>query len=244
MDESLSPAYVLHRRNYSDTSLIVDFLTLHHGCVSCMAKGVKKSRQNTASLLQPFTPLLIQFTGKNSLKTLTRCEAAEQALMLPGNNLYAAFYLNELLVQFVRRFDISGDIFAYYSKALNDLSNGADIDQVLRIFELHLLHISGLGLQFFGEDIADSGIREESSYFYDIASDTLYAADADFADKQTVVVTGDTLYALHGRHNLSDSQRRQAKQLMRMIIAFHLGGYEFKSRTLFRNSLNKNNGLS
>ena len=234
MSDSLEPAYVLHRRNYSDTSLLVDFLTIRHGYVSCIAKGVKKSRHNTASLLQPFIPLLIRYTGKGSLKTLAQCESSDTALELKGECLYAAFYINELLLKFLYKYEISQGIFVYYAKALTDLSLQLCIDQTLRWFELNLIQHAGIGLGFYEDNDLSSHIDPEQSYLFQIDADELLPCDTDFYDKNSLVLSGDTLLALNQHKPLSDSQKHQAKHLTRMVINFYLDGYQFKSRELFR----------
>ena len=45
------PAYVLHVRAYRETSAIIDLLTLQHGRVSVVARGVRRrARRPTASV--------------------------------------------------------------------------------------------------------------------------------------------------------------------------------------------------
>ena len=40
------PAYVLHRYDWSESSLILETLTRHHGRVALVAKGAKKPSSN------------------------------------------------------------------------------------------------------------------------------------------------------------------------------------------------------
>ena len=49
------PAFILRRREWRDTSLILDLFTLDYGCVSVIAKG---ARRNPGKLqYQPFVLL-------------------------------------------------------------------------------------------------------------------------------------------------------------------------------------------
>lgn len=68
-------AYVLHRRPYREASYIVDFFTLEEGRVSAVAKGVKNSKSDKKSLLQPFQHLRLQLSGKSELKTYVTLKA-------------------------------------------------------------------------------------------------------------------------------------------------------------------------
>lgn len=47
------PAYVLHRRPFRETSLLVDLLTLNHGKVGVVARGANSTRSALKAQLQP-----------------------------------------------------------------------------------------------------------------------------------------------------------------------------------------------
>ena len=82
MRVNLQPGYVLHRRAYRDTSTILELFTLEHGRLSAVARGARRqSRRGTAGRLssQLFQPLLLSFSGRGELKTLTASEAAGSA---------------------------------------------------------------------------------------------------------------------------------------------------------------------
>lgn len=61
-------AFVLHRREYSESSLLVEFFTEHHGRITLLAKGARRARSPLKAVLQPFTPLLVRWSGKGDLK--------------------------------------------------------------------------------------------------------------------------------------------------------------------------------
>jgi len=52
----LEAAFVLHRRPYRETSLILDFLTLNHGRLSAVARGAGRAGNRWQAELQPFNP--------------------------------------------------------------------------------------------------------------------------------------------------------------------------------------------
>ena len=68
---TLEPAYILHARNYRDTSLILDLFTRDSGRYSVVSKGVRSPKSKIRNRLQPFSPLLIASVGRGELKTST-----------------------------------------------------------------------------------------------------------------------------------------------------------------------------
>ena len=88
----LQRGFVLHRRPYSETSLLVDLFTEETGRLTVIAKGARAKRSAWKSVLQPFTPLLLRWSGKGALKTLTKAEPA--AITLPySKRLYTAGFM-------------------------------------------------------------------------------------------------------------------------------------------------------
>ncbi len=58
MRVALQPAFVLHRRPYRNTSLLLEVFSRDHGRVGLVARGVRTPRSRLKGLLQPFMPLL------------------------------------------------------------------------------------------------------------------------------------------------------------------------------------------
>src|SRR5512138_566209 len=102
---SLQPAYLLHRRPYRETSLLIEAFTAGSGRIALIAKGARGGRKGNAAILQPFQPLLISWTQRGEVGTLTAVEPREQALALHGTTLFSGFYLNELLMRLLARND-------------------------------------------------------------------------------------------------------------------------------------------
>ncbi|MEC9191360.1 MAG: recombination protein O N-terminal domain-containing protein, partial [Pseudomonadota bacterium] len=94
---TLQPAYVLHRRPFQNTSLLVDLFTLDFGLIRAVAKGARREKSRFRALLQLFQPLLISASGKGEVKTLTSIESNMSAMRLQGERLFSGLYLNELL---------------------------------------------------------------------------------------------------------------------------------------------------
>lgn len=95
--EGWQRAFVLHSRPWSETSLMLDVFTEESGRVRLVAKGARSKRSNLKGALQPFTPLLLRYSGRGEVKTLRSAEAVSLALPLSGITLYSGLYINELL---------------------------------------------------------------------------------------------------------------------------------------------------
>ncbi|WP_297727898.1 recombination protein O N-terminal domain-containing protein, partial [Limnohabitans sp. Rim8] len=51
------PAFVLHRYDWSEASLIVEVFTRHHGRIALVAKGAKRPSSSFRPILLPMQPL-------------------------------------------------------------------------------------------------------------------------------------------------------------------------------------------
>jgi len=228
---SLQPAYALHSRRYRESSMIVEFITRDHGRVALLAKGAIGGKQSRQQLLQPFSPLLIAWRGRGELPLLTSLESAQALPQVAGRTLYCGFYVNELVLKLTERYDAHSDIFIAYSRCMQDLIEAAgdnvQLELALRFFELRLLNDLGHGLLL---DVDQQGreIDPMAEYHYDLDAGPTPSTQGEHS------INGATLRALANNELSSDLQRKQARQLMRRILAHHLGGRQLKSRELFK----------
>ncbi|MGZ5026568.1 MAG: DNA repair protein RecO [Methylobacter sp.] len=219
----LQPAFILQQRKYRETSLIIDMLTRDFGRISVLAKGVRKAKSKTAGMLQPFIPLLISYFGKAELKTLADVETIQPFNEMKGLALYCGFYINELVGYFLHKYDPHPEVFDHYRECLSRLSQDANNEIALRLFELNLLEYSGYGLQL---EYDDNGRPVEISKKYDfnVGLGPIEAVNGLFS--------GNTLLALNAGQ-LSDAKvLSEAKVLMRMVIDVYLQGKQLKSRAV------------
>ena len=99
------PAYVLHRYDWSESSLILDVFTRQHGRIALAAKGVKRPTSSYRPVLLPLQPLAITYGGEGDVRSLKAAEWVGGLGALEGDALLAGFYLNELLMRLVPRED-------------------------------------------------------------------------------------------------------------------------------------------
>ena len=95
-------AYVLHRYDWSESSVILDLLTREQGRLSVAAKGAKRPYSQLRSVLLPFQKIHVTLgrvpksaladTHASDVQTLRSAEWAGGAAMLTGTALFSGFY--------------------------------------------------------------------------------------------------------------------------------------------------------
>lgn len=226
---SLQPAYVLHRRSYRETSFIVELFTPEHGRLSAVIKGARKPTSALPGLLQPFTSLLVSWTGKNELMTLTHVEMRNQPMRFEKDCLFAGFYLNELLICLLEKWDAHPGLYAAYERALLALNQQQQLqEQTLRSFEKCLLAELGYGV-LAKSDPAWQQIQPDK--FYSFVPEQGFVPSS--TNSGAMVFRGQDLLAI-GNEDWRDTEvLKEAKRLMRLILTPLLGERQLHSRKLF-----------
>ena len=140
------PSFVLHRYDWSETSLILEVFTRHHGRVALVAKGAKRPSSNFRPVLLPLQPLHVAFGGEGEIRTLKSAEWVGGHVMPTGDALLSGYYLNELLLRLLARDDPHPRLFDAYAAAVAVLASehGEALEPALRAFELLLLREIGV----------------------------------------------------------------------------------------------------
>ena len=142
---SEEPAFVLHRYDWSETSLVLEVFTRHHGRIALVAKGVKRPTSQFRPVLLPLQPLQVSWTGDAEVRTLKAAQWQGGHVMPTGEALISGSYLNELLMRLLARDDPHASLFDHFALAVQLLAEKSDAQQViLRAFELLLLRDVGL----------------------------------------------------------------------------------------------------
>lgn len=225
------PAFVLHQHEYGETSLLLETFTRHHGRLGLLAKGARRARSPLRTTLVPFQPLLVSFSGRGELPVMSLAEPARAAPVLGGQALICGLYLNELLIRLLHRHDPHDRLFDVYGQTLDRLVGTQPDEAVLRIFEKRLLEETGYGL-VLDHDVEGGGPLDPlATYHYLVDRGPVPAGSS--AD-EGIVVQGATLAAL-GAERLDDPEiQREAKRLLRALLARQLGERTLSSRKLFR----------
>ncbi|MBN7771419.1 DNA repair protein RecO [Marinobacter daepoensis] len=230
------PAYVVHRRPWRETALLVDLFTLNHGRMSVVARGANSARSPLKAQLQPFQPLLVDWTGKSDLKTLVQLEVRNASAVRHPRALYSGFYINELVQRVLPVSDPSPALFASYIetlKALANLPSQGDVEPVLRRFERAFA--SALGYDFAWDETTDTRVPVEAGcvYGYDPVQGIVSSSSPDVPLRH---LPGEALLALGEGNYSGDAPRKTAKRVMRVLVDYLMQGKPLHSRTLFSHS--------
>ncbi|HQS89768.1 DNA repair protein RecO [Polaromonas sp.] len=144
------PAYVLHRYDWSESSLILEVFTRRYGRVALVARGAKKPSSSFRPILLPLQPLHLAFGGDAEIRTLKSAEWQGGHVMPTGDALLSGYYLNELLMRLLARDDPHPVLFDAYAATVQLIASQSlgtpqtTLQIALRAFELRLLRDIGL----------------------------------------------------------------------------------------------------
>ncbi len=222
----LQPAFTLHARPHRENSLLVSFLTMEYGRISLWVSSTRRKKSPWRSLLQPFTPLLISFSGKTELCTLQHVETLGLNYGLAGPALFSGFYLNELLIKLLPEGESYLNVFNFYQNTLENISQGASLEIKLRLFEKNLLKALGYEIDLT-KTAANETIESQEYYSYEFGN--------GFAKAEHIApnFSGKSLLALAREDFQTQAMVGDAKRLMRTILTTLLQHRPLKSRELF-----------
>lgn len=230
MKVMLEPSYVLHGRPYQESSLLLEALSSAHGRVGLVARGARGSRSRWKNVLQPFRPLLLSWSQRGELGTLTAADQVASPPPLTGNALFCGLYANELTTRFLQRSDPHPELFDGYRGLVSALAGGQPTQPLLRRYELRLLQSAGFGLQLDHEHNTTHQIQHDGWYSY--VPETGPERCEYTQERAASLVSGAALLALKSGR-IEDRHLKELKALMRSLIRFYLGDKPLKSQSLF-----------
>ncbi len=227
----LEPAFLLHQRDYRDSSRIVECFSRGHGRVCLFAKGVRRPGGALAAVLQPFLPLLISWSGPGDGGTLTGAEMVGAPVRLPARALMSGFYLNELLLKLLGREDPFPDVYEAYTLALEELRATPAAARALRLFEKRLLEALGVGLDY--AHLAGGGAPLDADAYYHVHAEQGVVAAPPGADPGRGY-RGRELLSLAAEELTDAASLASAKRLLRAALEAPLDGRELATRGVAR----------
>lgn len=226
----LHDCYILHRRDYRNSSLLLELFTKEQGRLPAIAKGVKSARSKKMCELQLYHPLQLGLVGRGEIRTISTIDSEQRPHMLTGTALYCGLYLSELLMRMTARNDPYPELFERYESVLAELAEVETFDHTLRYFEIAMLEALGYGLLFEHQASGES-VQSDCTYHYQVDAGPVLSKGSS---QSGFTLRGTTLLALSRHEVLDRVSAREAKQLMRFVLAYHLGDKPLKSRELFR----------
>ena len=181
-------------------------------------------------MLRPFLPLRVSWVARSDLGTLTGAEAAGPPAGLRGDALLSAYYVNELMLNFLHRDDPQPEVFALYAQTVADLNARDDVAAALRAFEMEFLGLLGYAVSLEREGGTDTPIEADRHYDYRVEQGPVPVQRAE----GPLVFDGDMLLGIAAQRFDDAVVLRAANRLLRAVIAHHLGGRELQSRKVLR----------
>jgi DNA repair protein RecO (recombination protein O) len=143
--------------------------------------------------------------------------------------------MNELLLKLTHRDDPHEGLFAAYDDAVHALrASGAQVEPVLRRFEVTLLRELGYAVELAREAANGAPIVAERDYWYVVERGPVRAPEGEETPGNAVKLRGLTLIDLERGRYEDPTTVAQSKQLMRLLINHSLGGAELATRRLVR----------
>lgn len=160
------PAFVLHRYDWSESSLILEVFTRHHGRIALVAKGVKRPSSSFRPILLPLQPLHLAFGGDAEIRTLKSAEWQGGYAMPSGEALLSGYYINELVLTLLARDDPHATLFDAYANVVEVIASahGEVLEAALRSFELLLLREVGLLPQLDTQTMTLGALQPSQQY--------------------------------------------------------------------------------
>ena len=220
------PAFVLHHRPFRDTSQLLDVISREHGKITLVARGSRSAKSKLRGLLRPFQALRLSWYLRSDLGTLTGAEIDSAPLSLGGDALLSAYYVNELVLNFLHRHDPQPEIFDVYSRTITALAHSEELAANLRVFEMELLRLLGYALNLDYDANLHEPIEEGRFYDYRVDQGPVSVSRSEGA----MVFAGASLRGIAESRFDDPAVLRDAGRLLREVIRHHLDGRELKSR--------------
>ena len=234
-------AYVLHRYDWSESSLILDVFTREQGRLAVAAKGAKRPYSQLRAVLLPFQRIQVSLgrvpsgDGASEVQTLRSAEWAGGPAMLTESALFSGFYLNELLMKLLARNDPHVYLFDAYALTLPSLSSTDEsvVEAALRAFELRLLREVGVLPELSQITLTQQPLQ--LSGLYTLLPEAGVAAQRPGEAE----VTGTTLIGLQAalQHGSLAALQQACKPALpalkiqlRRLLHYHLGGVPLRTR--------------
>lgn len=217
--------------------MLIDVLTVEHGLLSLVARGLNRRRRGgtLSALLQPFKPLLLSFSGRGELLSLGAVEAAGEAPVLAGDKVLSGLYVNELLLRLLHRFVAHPVLFSAYATMLAELGSSDFLEPCLRRFEFVLLDELGYGVDVTADALSGEPFCSNSSYTL-VPELGFRRSKIGHAPSSGVDFSGADLLAI-GRQDYDGASAPAAKRLVRELLKPYLGNQPLKTRAMFGRTL-------
>lgn len=233
------PAYVLHRYDWSESSLILEVFTRHHGRIALVAKGAKKPSSSFRPVLLPLQAIQVAYGGDADIRTLKSAEWVGGHVMPTGDALLSGYYLNELLMRLLARDDPHPQLFDAYAATVRVMATepGELLQASLRVFEILLLREIGLLPSLNCQTLTLADLDEQREYCL-VPEGGLRKSHRDDRHALTGAQWLSLQAALDGASPFTDTLRLSLDMLtplrtqLRTLLNYHCGVGTLKTRQM------------
>ena len=222
------PAWVLHRRPWRESSLLIELFSQDHGRLAVVAKGARGARSPWRGLSEPFNPLRAGWVKRGEMGTLTALEPDGEQRRLPGRGLWCGLYANELLIRLIGRESPCPTLFVDYAQLLDELASGQSQAVCLRRFEMALLSELGVVPDLCHEVLSGDAVVPDGRYHLEPESGVLPVTESERTS-----VSGSALLMLAGVIPPRPERAVEMRAIARRLIDHQLDGQVLKTRELF-----------
>jgi DNA repair protein RecO (recombination protein O) len=220
------PAFILHHRPFRDTSQLLDVISRDHGKLALVARGSRGAKSRLRGILRPFQALRLSWFIRSDLGTLTGAEIDAAPLSLTGDALLSAYYVNELVLNFLHRHDAQPEIFDAYARTVRALASSGEITANLRVFEIELLRLLGYAMNLDIDAATHQPLDTREFYEYRVEQGPVRVNRRS----GPMVFGGKILCGIAAGSFDDPDVLKAAGRLLREVIGHHLDGKELKSR--------------
>ena len=236
---SEEPAYVLHRHDWSESSLILEVFTRNHGRVALVAKGAKRPSSSLRPILLPLQPLHVAFGGDAEIRTLRSAEWMGGHVMPGGDALLSGYHLNELVLSLLARDDPHPVLFDIYASVVEVIASGHSdaLQTVLRAFELLLLRETGHLPMLDAQTMTLGPLAPQARYVLVSEGGLRQAGDSDRNSIsgqhwQTIQQALDAATGLLGLLAACAPVAQELKSQLRALLNYHCGVTMLRTRQM------------
>ncbi|WP_045728352.1 DNA repair protein RecO [Xanthomonas sp. GPE 39] len=221
--------FVLHARPWRETSLLLEILSVHHGRLGVLARGVQgPKKQALRATLQPLQSIRFSAQRRGELAQLRAAEPLDTAPRLSGEAMLAGFYINELTLRLAPRDDPAPDVYLAYARIRARLAAEAPLAWSLRCFERDLLEALGVWFDL-RHDGDGTPIDPAARYALDPEHGPRRLLRDHGHDQRSGMATGRALLALADDALPATEDLPGLRRSMRVVLLHHLGGRGLKS---------------
>ena len=238
-------AYVIHKRDYRESSAIVTFLGEQSGIFQAIVRSIKPTKKsNKQAVLQPFQQLEVTTKKQpesGQLANIQQFESTSIRYPFPQESSLFGLYINELTYRLTQQQETSNHLYVAYEQCCYQLLKSLERETqndlpkvqsyILRSFEAQLLEVIGVNLRF-DQDVQGNEILEAENYVFLPAHG--FAIVNEFTLRSEIILSGACLQAFQNQQKLPAGCLSAIKKVFQKSFEPFLGNKPLKTVQLWR----------